>query len=123
MPGTEEFPIKFQFAISEDLDAVIDEWRRQQPKPPNRSEAIRRLVELGLGHSQPRRAGAHKGASKANELAAKEIDRAGDASATTEQRQSRKRRILNGPAEFRELRKDLPGKPPRGARGRAVRAS
>ncbi len=29
------------------LDA-IDEWRRQQPDLPSRSEAIRRLVDLGL---------------------------------------------------------------------------
>jgi hypothetical protein len=26
----------------------IDEWRRRQPDLPSRSEAIRRLVELGL---------------------------------------------------------------------------
>jgi hypothetical protein len=26
----------------------IDDWRRQQPDLPNISEAIRRLVELGL---------------------------------------------------------------------------
>jgi hypothetical protein len=28
--------------------AAIDAWRRSQPDLPNRSEAIRRLVELGL---------------------------------------------------------------------------
>jgi hypothetical protein len=28
--------------------AAIDEWRRNQKDLPNRSEAIRRLVELGL---------------------------------------------------------------------------
>ena len=28
--------------------AKIDEWRRQQPDIPNRSEAIRRLVEQAL---------------------------------------------------------------------------
>ena len=28
--------------------AAIDEWRRRQPDLPNRSEAIRRLCELGL---------------------------------------------------------------------------
>ena len=27
---------------------AIDEWRRQQPDLPSRTEAIRRLVELGL---------------------------------------------------------------------------
>jgi metal-responsive CopG/Arc/MetJ family transcriptional regulator len=26
----------------------VDEWRRRQPDLPSRSEAIRRLVELGL---------------------------------------------------------------------------
>ena len=28
--------------------ASIDEWRRRQPDLPSRSEAIRRLIELGL---------------------------------------------------------------------------
>ncbi len=28
--------------------AAIDDWRRQQPDLPSRTEAIRRLVELGL---------------------------------------------------------------------------
>jgi metal-responsive CopG/Arc/MetJ family transcriptional regulator len=28
--------------------AAIDEWRRKQPDLPSRSEAIRRLIELGL---------------------------------------------------------------------------
>jgi metal-responsive CopG/Arc/MetJ family transcriptional regulator len=28
--------------------AAIDAWRRKQPDLPSRSEAIRRLIELGL---------------------------------------------------------------------------
>ena len=28
--------------------SAIDEWRRRQPDLPSRSEAIRRLVEIGL---------------------------------------------------------------------------
>ena len=28
--------------------SAIDEWRRRQPDLPSRSEALRRLVELGL---------------------------------------------------------------------------
>jgi hypothetical protein len=36
------------------------------------------------------------------------IDQAGDASATDEQRASRKRRLLKGPKEFRHLRRDHP---------------
>lgn len=41
-------------------------------------------------------------------MAAEELDRLGDTSATEEERQNRKRRILKGPPEFREMRKDLP---------------
>lgn len=29
----------------------VDDWRRQQPELPNLSEAIRRLVEMGLEHA------------------------------------------------------------------------
>jgi hypothetical protein len=31
-----------------DMIARVDEWRRAQPDLPNRTEAIRRLVEIGL---------------------------------------------------------------------------
>jgi hypothetical protein len=34
------------------LDARIAKWRREQPDLPNRSEAIRRLVEIGLAASK-----------------------------------------------------------------------
>jgi hypothetical protein len=49
MPRPEEFPIKFQLGITEEMDAAISDWRRRQDDLPNRSEAIRRLVEVGLG--------------------------------------------------------------------------
>jgi hypothetical protein len=89
--------------------AAVDGWRRKQHDLPSRGEAIRRLVEQGLTSApKPRRPGAHKGAQRATELAAKEIDRLADTSATEEERQSRKRRILKGPREFRDMREDLP---------------
>jgi len=48
MSRPEEFPIKFQFAISEEMEAAIADWRRKQADLPNRAQAIRRLIELGL---------------------------------------------------------------------------
>jgi len=102
---------RFEMRATEAWLAAVDDWRRTQPDLPSRGEAIRRLVEQALSHSQPRPAGAHKGAFKAKELAGREVDRASDPSATDEQRQRRKRRILKGPAEFREVRKDLPKRP------------
>jgi hypothetical protein len=35
--------------------AMVDEWAAQQPDRPSRSEAIRRLAELGLAAPAPRK--------------------------------------------------------------------
>jgi hypothetical protein len=43
-------------------------------------------------------------AAKASEMAGQQIDRLGDSLATHEERQRRKRRLINGPREFRDIR-------------------
>ena len=87
------------------LTADVDKWAEDHEA--NRSEAIRRLVELALGIAQ--RAGVRtKKAAKAAEMASEEIDRLGDVSATDEERQLRKRRLIKGPKEFRDLRRNRP---------------
>jgi hypothetical protein len=43
-------------------------------------------------------------AAKASEMAAREIDLLGDRSATDEERQLRKQRLIKGPQEFRDIR-------------------
>ena len=81
--------------------AAIDTWAAGHEL--TRSEAIGRLVEIGLAAA--RRAGLRrKTASKALELASATIDRLADPSLSDEERQLRKRRLLKGPREFRELR-------------------
>ena len=45
---------------------------------------------------------------KAAKMAGREIDRLGDQAATSEERAKRKRRLIKGPREFRDLRGDLP---------------
>src|SRR6516162_1465450 len=47
-------------------------------------------------------------AEKARAMAAQEIDRLSDPSATEEERQRRKRRLLKGPKEFRDVRSNRP---------------
>jgi metal-responsive CopG/Arc/MetJ family transcriptional regulator len=42
---------RFEMKVPEDLLARVDDWRRQHPDLPNRSEAIRRLIEAGLSTS------------------------------------------------------------------------
>jgi metal-responsive CopG/Arc/MetJ family transcriptional regulator len=84
------------------LLARIDRWAASQKDDPSRPEAIHRLVELGLAITK--RAGARtQKATKAAEMASQEIDRLSDPSATDEERQLRKRRLIKGPKEFRDL--------------------
>ena len=83
--------------------AALDAWISQQ-EPITRPEAIRRLVEQVLASAPSARRG-EMAASKASDMAGKEIDRMGDKSATNEERTSRKRRLLEGPTEFREFRR------------------
>jgi metal-responsive CopG/Arc/MetJ family transcriptional regulator len=45
---TDEQSERLQMRVSKEFLKVVDMWRRKQEDIPNRSEAIRRLVELGL---------------------------------------------------------------------------
>ena len=47
--------------------------------------------------------------AKASQMAGEEIDRLGDPWATEEERQLRKRRLIDGPQEFRALRSNRGG--------------
>ena len=69
-----------------------------------RPEAIRRLLEQALAVAQPAKSRTQKARSKALGLASTQLDRLLDPSAPDEERQRRKRRLLKGPKEFREMR-------------------
>jgi hypothetical protein len=71
-----------------------------------RSEAIRRLVELGLTVKSVARPTA-KAAARAAELAAEAIDKHADTSAPSAERESRKNRLLKGPSVFWDVRKGM----------------
>jgi hypothetical protein len=83
----------------------IDRWRREH-RVKTRSEAIQRLIEQALG-TNPERRLSRKAARKASELAAREIDRLADPSAAPEEQSKRKRRLIEGPREFRRVRGDV----------------
>ena len=87
--------------------ARVDRWAASQKDDPSRPEAVRRLVELGLAIAQPARMRTKK-AAQAAEMASHEIDRLGDPSATDKERQLRKRRLIKGPKEFQDLRRNRP---------------
>ena len=92
--------------MPQELTAAVEDWAAQQPDNPARSEAFRRLVEMGLATSALSRPRSAKSRAKATELAAEVIDRKLDPAAPPEEKAARKRRLLKGPQEFRDLRKD-----------------
>ena len=98
----------FQMRVSDEFLKSVDKWRHDQPDRPSRAKAIRRLVEQSLGNASDTRQMDTEAQHKAAELASREIDRVGDQGATGEERAQRKRRLIKGPREFRELRANQP---------------
>jgi len=89
--------------------ATVDACAIRQEDKPSRSEAIRRLVELGLTVKTPARPVNKPGRRlRAQELATKAIDKIIDPAAPPEERAQRRRRLTKGPTEFREDRVDQP---------------
>jgi hypothetical protein len=69
-----------------------EEFLKLANKWMNDAESIDQGIELGR--------------AKASEMAGQEIDRLGCPLATDEERQLRKRRLIEGPKEFRDIRAD-----------------
>jgi hypothetical protein len=105
-PATGRDPVS-AVRLPVDLTANVDAWA--ESREVSRSEAIRRLVELGLKAKAPARPAGKPGRRlRAQELAAKAIDGMIDPSAPPEERAQRRRRLTKGPPEFRDDRVDLP---------------
>jgi hypothetical protein len=92
--------------LSDEFIATVDAWAGANDA--TRSEAIRRLVELGLDGAKKFAAPSQQTRAKAKKFAAEQIDRMGNSTATAEEQASRKQRLLKGPEEFREARVDRP---------------
>jgi hypothetical protein len=90
-----------------EVTVQVDKWAGDHEA--NRSEAIRRLVELGLKVKTPARPTSKPGRTlRAQELATKAIEKMIDPAAPPEERAQRRRRLTKGPSEFRGARIDQP---------------
>jgi hypothetical protein len=98
--------------------ADLDRWirdiaRRMRSKPTGRPEAVRDILQNHFDTQRQHwaREDVHKTKSatrdKSADLAGRTIDAIADQSAPVEDRAKRKRRLLKGPQEFREMRDDL----------------
>jgi hypothetical protein len=107
-PATGKDPM-VSMRMSEELIAAVRNWASGQQDNPRRSEAIRRLVEIGLKATTPSKPTAKTpNKTRAAELAAKVVDGMIDPSAPADERDRRRRRLTKGPLEFREDRVDQP---------------
>lgn len=87
---------------------ALDHWRKQRDDRPSRSNAMLELAEIGLAKiGRPPRVRSRPGPA-ANDMAGRVIDALADQSALPEDRAKRKRRLLKGPEEFRNIRDDQP---------------
>ena len=107
-PATGRDPVT-AIRLSKELRETVDRWADKQDDQPGRSEAIRRLVELGLTIKTTTKPVRRPGRRlRAQELATKAIEKMVDPSAPPEERDERRRRLTKGPTEFREDRVDQP---------------
>ena len=88
------------------LIAQVEAWATANDA--SRSEAFRRLVELGLTVKTKTKQPSATRADRAKELATKAIEKIIDPAAPPEEKAQRRRRLTKGPSEFRGDRVDLP---------------
>jgi hypothetical protein len=88
------------------LIANADAWARANGT--GRSEAIRRLVELGLSVKTTAKQPSAARGVRAKQLAAQAIDKMVDPTLHPDERAQRRRRLTKGPEEFRNVRVDRP---------------
>ena len=98
--------------IPTEIVAAVDQWAAKNET--TRSDAIKRLVELGLTVNAKGRARSEDTQQRedtklrAREMAGSEIDKIADASVSPDDQASRKRRLVKGPEEFQNIRRDRP---------------
>ena len=97
----------FQMRASAEFLKSVDKWRKMQEDKPSRSEAIRRLVALGLT-VKTKSAPSERQRAALADLASKAIDSVTVSKPNSGEKASRKRRLIKWHEEIREARVDLP---------------
>jgi hypothetical protein len=95
------------FRLSDEFIATLDAWAANQADQPTRSEAIRRLVELGLTLKRKPGPSDRMRAAKTAELAAEMLASLSVGAADTAEQADRRRRLTKRPLEFREQRVEM----------------
>jgi hypothetical protein len=104
MPRPELYPVKKIVGFDQAMIDDVERWRAKQRPIPNVSEAIRQLVGHALLSTKAGGRRSVAASDDASLMAGRAIDRLADRSAPGKEQASRKKRLLQGPKEFREMR-------------------
>ena len=96
-------------ATLSEIDAQLGELKRllAQLQSDVQDQLKKGKYDPGLVETDPMKQRSPEEVSKALDLAGQQIDKLSDQSATAEERQDRKTRLLKGPKEFRDIRGDF----------------
>jgi hypothetical protein len=97
-------------ATLSEIDAQLSELQRllAQLQSEVQDQLKKGKYDLGRGEADPMKRRSPEDVAKARDLADQQIDKLSDQSASAEERQARKQRLVKGPREFRDIRDDLP---------------
>jgi hypothetical protein len=95
-------------ATLSEIDAQLSELQRllAQLQSDVQDQLKKGKYDPGRVETDPMRQRSPEDVSKALDLASQKIDKLSDQSATPEEREERKKRLLKGPKEFRDVRGD-----------------
>lgn len=100
-PSTGRDPV-MALRLPKALAAAADKWAAERGL--TRSAAIRQWIEYGLAERWRAPKAARANIAESSKMAGRTIDKIGDPAASSGERAKRKRRLLKGPTEFREMR-------------------
>jgi hypothetical protein len=80
--------------LQPDQLAHLDGWSKAQGDKPSRPEAIRCMIGLVLGGSEPTKQTSTRSAAKASDMAAHQVDKLANPAMPEEERRARKRRLI-----------------------------
>jgi hypothetical protein len=107
MPGRRKIALDV-VKLAHELMARVDAWALANAM--NRSDAVQRLIELGLTLETKARRMSQQEAVAIEHRTAQQLDQMIDPDTPQEERDRRIHRLTDGPPEFVDLRIDLPGR-------------
>jgi hypothetical protein len=101
-------PTSIHLTLLPEQLGALDGWIDGQADKPSRPEAIRRLLTHALASRVRTGRSGKETTREASDMAARAVEHLSDRSVPAEEQARRKRALIKGPKEFRDIRGDQP---------------